>query len=98
MSASRKNAIRYLIVFASLALLFCFAVVKSINTGSVDNSLKSIMSIVFGRDGTEQAAYNIIWKTACRDCLPRGSRRRAVAVGFLLQTFSESNCGAFVLA
>ena len=57
-----RNTVRYCIVFLSLLILFFIAVIWSIKSGSVDISVKDILRIVFLRDGTDNVAFNVIWK------------------------------------
>jgi iron complex transport system permease protein len=59
---SYTDTMRYSMVFLALAVLFCTAIVWNINTGSVDISLTDIVRIIFTRDNTDPASYNIIWK------------------------------------
>ena len=99
MKTKHAASLRYLIVFVSLILLFVFAVVWNINTGSVDISLAQIIKIIFGRDDTDISIYNIIWKIRLPRLLTAAIFGGALSLsGFLLQTFFRNPiAGPFVL-
>lgn len=99
MKTKHAASLRYLIVFVSLILLFVFAVVWNINTGSVDISLSQIIKIIFGRDDTDISIYNIIWKIRLPRLLTAAILGGALSLsGFLLQTFFRNPiAGPFVL-
>lgn len=99
MKTKHAASLRYLIVFVSLVLLFVFAVVWNINTGSVDISLSQIIKIIFGRDDTDISIYNIIWKIRLPRLLTAAILGGALSLsGFLLQTFFRNPiAGPFVL-
>ena len=99
MKTKHTASLRYLIVFVSLILLFVFAVVWNINTGSVDISLSQIIKIIFGRDDTDISIYNIIWKIRLPRLLTAAILGGALSLsGFLLQTFFRNPiAGPFVL-
>lgn len=99
MNAADKRFFRYLTVFLLLLVLFCAAVVANINTGSVDITLGSIVKIIFGRDGADQSAFNIIWKIRLPRLLTAAVLGGALSLsGFLLQTFFRNPiAGPFVL-
>ena len=90
---------RYSMVFLALAVLFCTAIVWNINTGSVDISLTDIVRIIFSKDNTDQASYNIIWKIRLPRLLTAAVLGGALSLsGFLLQTFFRNPiAGPFVL-
>ena len=90
---------RYGMVFLSLAFLFCAAIVWNINTGSVDISLADIIRIIFTKDSTDPASYNIIWKIRLPRLLTAAVLGGALSLsGFLLQTFFRNPiAGPFVL-
>ena len=90
---------RYGMVFLALAVLFCAAIVWNINTGSVDISLTDIVRIIFTRDNTDPASYNIIWKIRLPRLLTAAVLGGALSLsGFLLQTFFRNPiAGPFVL-
>lgn len=99
MKTKHAASLRYLIVFVSLILLFVFAVVWNINTGSVDISLSQIIKIIFGRDDTDISICNIIWKIRLPRILTAAIFGGALSLsGFLLQTFFRNPiAGPFVL-
>ncbi len=99
MKTKHAASLRYLIVVVSLILLFVFAVVWNINTGSVDISLSQIIKIIFGRDDTDISIYNIIWKIRLPRLLTAAVLGGALSLsGFLLQTFFRNPiAGPFVL-
>ena len=99
MKTKHAASLRYLTVFVSLILLFVFAVVWNINTGSVDISLSQIIKIIFGRDDTDISIYNIIWKIRLPRLLTAAILGGALSLsGFLLQTFFRNPiAGPFVL-
>ena len=61
-----RSAMRCLLVFAALFLLFWIALVWSIKSGSVDITVKEILRIVFLQDDANRVAYNVIWKMRFR--------------------------------
>lgn len=99
MKTKHAASLRYLTVFVSLILLFVFAVVWNINTGSVDISLSQIIKIIFGRDDTDISIYNIIWIIRLPRLLTEAVLGGALSLsGFLLQTFFRNPItGPFVL-
>lgn len=94
-----RNTVRYCIVFLSLLLLFFIAVIWSIKSGSVDISVKDILRIVFLRDGTDNVAFNVIWKIRLPRILLSVLLGGALSLsGFLIQTFFRNPiAGPFVL-
>ena len=96
---SYTDTMRYSMVFLALAVLFCTAIVWNINTGSVDISLTDIVRIIFSKDNTDQASYNIIWKIRLPRLLTAAVLGGALSLsGFLLQTFFRNPiAGPFVL-
>ena len=90
---------RYCIVFLSLLILFFIAVIWSIKSGSVDISVKDIFRIVFLRDGTDNVAFNVIWKIRLPRILLSVLLGGALSLsGFLIQTFFRNPiAGPFVL-
>ena len=90
---------RYSMVFLAMAVLFCTAIVWNINTGSVDISITDIVRIIFSKDNTDQASYNIIWKIRLPRLLTAAVLGGALSLsGFLLQTFFRNPiAGPFVL-
>ena len=90
---------RYGMVFLALAVLFCAAIVWNINTGSVDISLTDIVRIIFTKDNTDPASFNIIWKIRLPRLLTAAVLGGALSLsGFLLQTFFRNPiAGPFVL-
>lgn len=99
MRGAQKKVFRYLLVFSALIFLFLAAVVENINTGSVDISLREILSILFGKEGADPSAYNIIWKIRLPRLLTAAVLGGALSLsGFLLQTFFRNPiAGPFVL-
>ena len=99
MKTEHAASLRYLIIFVSLFLLFVFAVVWNINTGSVDISLSQIIKIIFWRDDTDISIYNIIWMIRLPRLLTAAILGGALSLsGFLLQTFFRNPiAGPFVL-
>lgn len=99
MKTSSRNTIRYCVIFLSLIILFCAAVVWNINTGSVDISVEQIVKIIFFRDNSDQNAFNIIWKIRLPRLLTAAVLGGALSLsGFLLQTFFRNPiAGPFVL-
>ena len=99
MKTEHAASLRYLTVFLALFLLFVFAVVWNINTGSVDITLSDIVNIIFTRDDTDIASYNIIWKIRLPRLLTAAILGGALSLsGFLLQTFFRNPiAGPFVL-
>lgn len=99
MKMKHKNTIRYSMVFLALLILFCAAVIWNINTGSVDISIGQILGIIFKRDASDEAAYNIIWKIRLPRLLLAAVLGGALSLsGFLLQTFFRNPiAGPFVL-
>jgi len=91
--------VRYCIVFLSLLILFFIAVIWSIKSGSVDISVKDIFRIVFLRDGTDNVAFNVIWKIRLPRILLSVLLGGALSLsGFLIQTFFRNPiAGPFVL-
>ncbi len=98
MEQKQKTWIRYQIVFLTLALLFCAALVLNINTGSVKLSVDRIFRILFLRD-TADPAYDIIWIIRLPRLLIAAVLGGALSLsGFLLQTFFRNPiAGPFVL-
>lgn len=98
MEQKQKTWIRYQIVFLTLALLFCAALVLNINTGSVKLSVDRIFRILFLRD-TANPAYDIIWIIRLPRLLIAAVLGGALSLsGFLLQTFFRNPiAGPFVL-
>lgn len=98
MEQKQKIWIRYQIVFLTLALLFCAALVLNINTGSVKLSVDRIFRILFLRD-TADPAYDIIWIIRLPRLLIAAVLGGALSLsGFLLQTFFRNPiAGPFVL-
>ena len=94
-----RNTVRYCIVFLSLLILFFIAVIWSIKSGSVDISVKDIFRIVFLRDGTDNVAFNVIWKIRLPRILLSVLLGGALSLsGFLIQTFFRNPiAGPFVL-
>ena len=94
-----RNTVRYCIVFLSLLILFFIAVIWSIKSGSVDISVKDILRIVFLRDGTDNVAFNVIWKIRLPRILLSVLLGGALSLsGFLIQTFFRNPiAGPFVL-
>ena len=94
-----RNTVRYCIVFLSLLILFFIAVIWSIKSGSVDLSVKDIFRIVFLRDGTDNVAFNVIWKIRLPRILLSVLLGGALSLsGFLIQTFFRNPiAGPFVL-
>ena len=99
MKTEHAASLRYLIIFVSLFLLFVFAVLWNINTGSVDISLSQIIKIIFWRDDTDISIYNIIWMIRLPRLLTAAILGGALSLsGFLLQTFFRNPiAGPFVL-
>ncbi|MGN1073825.1 MAG: FecCD family ABC transporter permease, partial [Eubacteriales bacterium] len=99
MKTNHKNTMRYCMVFLSLFILFCAAVVWNINSGSVDISVKQIVRIIFLRDASDANSYNIIMKIRLPRLLTAAVLGGALALsGFLLQTFFRNPiAGPFVL-
>ena len=97
-SENFKRRSRYMIVFVSLAILFCIVTVLNINTGNVHISVPKILKILFMHDG-EAVEYNIIWKIRLPRILMAAMLGGALSLsGFLLQTFfSNPIAGPFVL-
>jgi len=90
---------RCCMVFLALALIFCASIVWNINTGSVNISLTDIIRIIFTKDNTDPASYNIIWKIRLPRLLTAAVLGGALSLaGFLLQTFFRNPiAGPFVL-
>ena len=99
MKTEHAASLRYLTVFLALFLLFVFAVVWNINTGSVDITLSDIVNIIFTRDDTDIASYNIIWMIRLPRLVTAAILGGALSLsGFLLQTFFRNPiAGPFVL-
>ncbi|MGN1347119.1 MAG: FecCD family ABC transporter permease [Eubacteriales bacterium] len=99
MKRNHINTMRYCMVFLSLLILFCAAVVWNINTGSVDISIEQILKIIFLRDDSDLNSYNIIMKIRLPRLLTSAVLGGALALsGFLLQTFFRNPiAGPFVL-
>ena len=90
---------RYCMVFLSLMILFCVALIWSIKSGSVAISVKDILRIVFLRDDTNRVAFNVIWKIRLPRILLSVLLGGALSLsGFLIQTFFRNPiAGPFVL-
>ncbi|MCR4746859.1 MAG: iron ABC transporter permease [Clostridiales bacterium] len=99
MLSESKNNLRYSAVFAVLILLFFFAVIWNINTGSVHIPIPKILSIIFGRNASDTTAYGIIWKIRLPRLMLAAILGGALSLsGFLLQTFFRNPiAGPFVL-
>ena len=93
------NTMRYSMVFLVLVILFCCSIIWNINTGSVDISPGNLIKIIFKKDTTDQASYNIIWKIRLPRLLTAAVLGGALSLsGFLLQTFFRNPiAGPFVL-
>lgn len=94
-----RSAMRCLLVFAALFLLFWIALVWSIKSGSVDITVKEILRIVFLQDDANRVAYNVIWKIRLPRILLGVLLGGALSLsGFLIQTFFRNPiAGPFVL-
>ena len=94
----RKKHIRYAFAFVLIGILFCILTVLNINSGSVDISVKEILSIIFLRKG-DPTAYNIIWQIRMPRILMAALLGGALSLaGFLLQTFFRNPiAGPFTL-
>ncbi len=100
MNRTQKNRrIRVIAVFALLAALLLAAFLLNINTGSVRISPRGVYEIIFLRDESDAAAYNIIWKIRLPRMLTAALLGGALSLsGFLLQTFFRNPiAGPFVL-
>ena len=83
----KKLHLRYWIAFGFLALLLMSFTVWTINSGSIEISVKEIMEILFLRKG-EDTALNIVWEIRLPRILAAIILGGALSVsGFLLQTF-----------
>lgn len=85
--ANRKRRARYGFVFLTMLFLFLLIIVLNINSGSVDISVKDILSILFTGKG-EEVNYNIIWRIRLPRVFMAALLGGALSLsGFLLQTF-----------
>lgn len=94
-----KSIVRYNIVFLVLIILFCVAIVMSINTGSIDISPIEIFKIIFLNANEGSTESNIIWLIRLPRLLGAAVLGGALSVsGFMLQTFFRNPiAGPFVL-
>ena len=90
---------RYCTVFLSFFILFLFAVVWSIKSGSVNITVKEILLVIFRFDDSNRVAYNIIWKIRLPRIMLSVLLGGALSLsGFLIQTFFRNPiAGPFVL-
>lgn len=93
-----KKRIRYAFAFILIGVLFCILTILNINSGSVDISVKEILSIIFRREG-DATAYNIIWQIRMPRIIMAALLGGALSLsGFLLQTFFRNPiAGPFIL-
>lgn len=97
---SKKQNIRYIVVFVALIFAFFLVMVKSINTGTVNISVSETIHILFNKNkmlGNANTA--IIWKLRLPRLLSAALLGGALSLsGFLLQTFFRNPiAGPFVL-
>lgn len=93
-----QRSVRYLISFLTLTVLLCALFIWNLNSGSVDLSVKEILSIL--KSGPEGEVFsNIIWNIRLPRILAAILLGGALSVsGFLLQTFfANPIAGPFVL-
>lgn len=90
---------RYCTVFLSFFILFLFAVVWSIKSGSVNITVKEILRVIFRGDDSDRVAYNVIWKIRLPRIMLSVLLGGALSLsGFLIQTFFRNPiAGPFVL-
>lgn len=98
-SDTAKKRARYVLVFAIMALLFCFIIVLNINIGSVHISVKEIIGILFLKTGEGDVNYNIIWSIRLPRIFMAAILGGALSLaGFLLQTFFNNPiAGPYIL-
>lgn len=93
-----KKRARYSFVFLLMLFLFGLIAVLNINSGSIDISLKEILSIIFMKEGND-TAYTIIWDIRLPRIFMAALLGGALSLaGFLLQTFFNNPiAGPFIL-
>lgn len=93
-----KKRARYSAVFLFLMALLCVITVLNINSGSIDISLKEIVSILFLKKG-DATASTIVWDIRLPRILMAALLGGALSLaGFLLQTFFNNPiAGPFIL-
>ncbi len=83
-----KNHYRTIVLFILLTVVFNFAVVLNVNTGSVDISTSEVWGIILNPDAHSGTAKDIIWKIRLPRLMLAAILGGALATsGYLLQTF-----------
>jgi iron complex transport system permease protein len=96
----KAGNVRYAVVFAVLAALFCAVAVASINTGTINISIGEIVGILLhGKNTAGSMEAAVIWKLRLPRLLSAALLGGALSLsGFLLQTFFRNPiAGPFVL-
>ncbi len=96
---SRRNTMRYCVVFLSFVVLYIAAVLWSIRSGSVSITFGEIINIILTGDETNKVAYNVIWKIRLPRLMLSSLLGGALSLsGYLIQTFFRNPiAGPFVL-
>lgn len=98
-SVNYRNTVRYCTVFLAFVILYIFAILWNIRSGSVKISFGEIFNIILKGDETNRVAYNVIWKIRLPRLLTASLLGGALSLsGFLMQTFFRNPiAGPFVL-
>lgn len=96
MNTEKKK--RIIIVFIFLSILFIFAVLINIVSGSVSFNLKDIWDICIGERTPSTLEYNVLFKIRfSEDSCCYSFRYCLINIGILLQTFRNPIAGPYVL-